>query len=211
MSTAQAALGPLSFSEGAWTREPVSAVIGSDGALTVEAAEGSDWWRDTAYGFRHENGHALLRPWDAGTAIEVTFELSGFTGEFDQAGLAVIVDDETWIKAGVEFSDGHPQLGAVVTVGASDWSTGRVDEWVGSAVTVRASRIADAVVIRARSSVDGQWRLVRVARFPHENARIGPMVCAPTRAGLTVRFTSWVVTAPDGTLHADAEDAELSS
>ena len=103
MSTAQAALGPLSFSEGVWTREPVSAVIGSDGALTVEAAEGSDWWRDTAYGFRHENGHALLRP------------------------------------------------------------------------------------------------------------RIGPMVCAPTRAGLMVRFTSWVVAAPDGTLHAHAEDAELSS
>ncbi len=204
MSTAQAALGPLAFSEGVWTREPVSAVIGSDSALIVEAAEGSDWWRDTAYGFRHENGHALLRPWDADTAIEVTFELTGFTGEFDQAGLAIIVDDENWIKAGVEFSDGHPQLGAVVTAGSSDWSTGRVDEWVGSAVTVRASRIADAVVIRACSSVDDEWRLVRVARFPQEHARIGPMVCAPTRAGLTVRFIGWQVTHGDTSLHADS-------
>lgn len=204
MTPAHPAVGPLAFDEGVWTRDPISAVIGSDGALTVEAVEGSDWWRDTAYGFRHENGHALLRPWDAGTAIEVTFELTGFTGEFDQAGLAVFVDDEHWIKAGVEFSDGHPQLGAVVTVGASDWSTGRVDDWVGSAVTVRASRFADAVVIRARSSIDGQWRLVRVARFPHEQARIGPMVCAPTRAGLAVRFTQWASTEPDGALHAEA-------
>lgn len=204
MTAALTPRGPLAFTEGVWTREPVSAVISSDGALTVEAVEGSDWWRDTAYGFRHENGHALLRPWDAGTAIEVDFALTGFTGEFDQAGLAVIVDDENWIKAGVEFSDGHPQLGAVVTVGASDWSTGRVDEWVGSRVTVRASRFGDAVVIRARASADPSWRLVRVARFPHENARIGPMVCAPTRSGLTVRFLDWRVTDPDGALHAEA-------
>jgi len=37
-----------------------------------------------------------------------------------------------------------------VTVGASDWSTGRLDEASGRAVRVRASRIADAVVIGSR-------------------------------------------------------------
>ncbi|MFN4002717.1 hypothetical protein [Microcella sp.] len=47
----------------------------------------------------------------------------------------------------------HPTV-AIVTGGASDWSTGRVDDWVGTAVTVRASRIADAVVIRAGWSAD---------------------------------------------------------
>lgn len=206
MSEQSAALGAISFDEGTWTREPVSAMRGADGSLTVVAVEGSDWWRDTAYGFRHENGHALLRRWDAGTAIEVDFELSGFTGDFDQAGLAVIVDDENWIKAGVEFSDGHWQLGAVVTTGASDWSTGRVDEWVGSIVTVRASRIADAVVIRARSSIDPEWRLVRVSRFAHESALIGPMLCAPTRADLSVRFTGWRATEADTELHAESSE-----
>lgn len=190
------------FSKGTWTREPVSAHLDSMGALIVEAVEGSDWWRDTAYGFRHENGHALLTPWLPGTAVEVTFELDGFTGDFDQAGLAVLVDEAHWIKAGVEYSDGHQQLGAVVTVGASDWSTGIVDEWVGTAVTVRASRIADAVVIRARSSIDNEWRLMRVSRFPHESARIGPMVCAPMRAGLRVRFLDWRVNEADAEIHA---------
>ena len=189
------------FTTGTWTREPVSAEIDNDGALVVEAVEGSDWWRDTAYGFRHENGHALLAPWRDGTAVEVTFVLDGFTGEFDQAGLAIIVDDSRWIKAGVEHSDGHQQLGAVVTVGASDWSTGRVDDWVGTAVTVRASRIADAVVIRARSANDPEWRLVRVARFTADSARIGPMLCAPTRSGLRVRFVDWRVTTADTALH----------
>ncbi len=185
---------------GTWTREPIASSVDADGALVVEAAEGSDWWRDTAYGFRHENGHGLLRPWQPGTAVEVSFVLDGFTGQFDQAGLLVRVDDEHWIKAGVELSDGHPQLGAVVTVGASDWSTGRVNHWTGRVVTVRASRLADAVVIRAWVDADDP-HLVRVARFPHEHASIGPMLCAPTRAGLRVRFTGWSTTAEDAALH----------
>ena len=189
--------------EARWSREPVACERDAGGALTVEAAEGSDWWCDTAYGFRHDNGHALLTEWQLDTAVEVDFDLTGFTGEFDQAGLLIWSDDAHWIKAGVEHSDGHQQLGAVVTVGASDWSTGRVDDWVGTTVTVRASRIADAVVIRARSSSDTSWRLVRVARFSHENALIGPMLCAPMRAGLSVRFVDWRVTAADVELHAE--------
>lgn len=205
------------WSRGSWTREPAAAALDAEGSLVVEAVDGSDWWRDTAYGFRHEDGHGLLAPWAPGTAVEVTFALEGFTGEFDQAGLVIVVDDATWIKAGVEQSDGHPQLGAVVTLGASDWSTGRVDDWTGRAVTVRASRIADAVVIRARSrpldaddsAHDGaapgggdDWRLVRVARFPDEDARIGPMLCGPSRAGFRVRFLDWRDAEPDGELHA---------
>lgn len=42
-----------------WTREPI-AVSHHDGRMTVVAAEASDWWRESAYGFRHDNGHALL-------------------------------------------------------------------------------------------------------------------------------------------------------
>lgn len=48
---------------------------------------------------------------------------------------------------------------------------------------------------------DTDWRLVRMARFPHTDARIGPMVCAPSRPGLRATFTDWRVTAPDAALH----------
>ena len=60
MSTHSGSMDAGRFAHGTWTREPVSTGIDETGALVVEAAEGSDWWRDTAYGFRHENGHALL-------------------------------------------------------------------------------------------------------------------------------------------------------
>jgi regulation of enolase protein 1 (concanavalin A-like superfamily) len=110
-------------------------------------------------------------------------------------------DAETWLKAGVEVSDGVSQLGAVVTLGRSDWSVAPVPEWAGRRVTVRASRDGDAVTVRARVD-DEPFRLVRVAPFPAGAAvRAGPYCCAPTRAGLVVRFRRWVTGAPDAALH----------
>jgi len=106
------------------------------GALVVSAAKGSDLWRDTSYGFRHENGHALLRPFEPDTAIEVSF-VSDFDGTFDQAGALLWVDEATWLKTGIEISDGVAQLGAVATRGLSDWSMAPVPDWHGRAVTVR--------------------------------------------------------------------------
>eukprot|EP00939_MAST-03C_sp_MAST-3C-sp1_P002699 g2699.t1 len=44
--------------------------------------------------------------------------------QFDQAGIMVRVDDDCWVKAGVEYTDGMPRLSCVVTnEGYSDWST----------------------------------------------------------------------------------------
>ena len=97
-------------------------------------------------------------------------------------------------------SVGAAQLGAVVTDVVSDWSTGQVD-WVGRVVTVRASRSGDALTVRAR--VDEEpWRLVRLAPIdPTLSWSAGPMTCGPSRAGLTVRFTSWTTGPADTTLH----------
>ena len=187
----------MPWTAGTWTTPPVAtAEDGTD--LLGTAAEGSDAWRHTAYGFVHDDAHALLAPLDG--AVEVTFD-AGYDQQFDQAGLMVRADAETWIKAGVEFSDGVPQLGAVVTLGRSDWSVSPVPEWAGRRVTVRASRSGDAVTVRARVD-DEPFRLVRVCPFPPDVAAgAGPYCCAPTRDGLVVRFRSWVTGPADATLH----------
>lgn len=187
---------------GSWSRQPVHQHIDNDNHhLLVEAAENSDWWTTTAYGFVHDDGHALLVPWNHDVAAEVSFLLKGFNGNFDQAGLMVWVDSKHWIKLGVEVSDGHPQVGAVVTNDKSDWSISPVPEWVNREVTVRASRLRDAVVMRAR--VDGgDWRTVRVAPFSCDSALIGPMFCAPTRSGFVVEFTKFRFVQSDVDLHS---------
>ncbi|MBO0981402.1 DUF1349 domain-containing protein [Microbacterium sp. SD291] len=188
----------IAWTEGAWTHAPVA--LSADGHLDVTAAEGSDAWRRTAYGFVHDTEHALLAPLAVGEAIEVSFR-APWDGQFDQAGAFVRIDEERWVKAGVEYADGHLGLGAVVTDRNSDWSVGWVDEWHGSEITVRVSRWPDALIVRARAD-EGEWRLVRVAPFDGDaEASAGPFLAAPTRAGLTVRFTRWERSAADAALH----------
>jgi len=186
------------WTQGTWTRDPVS-VVNKNGGIHVSAAEGSDWWRTTAYGFIHDDGHALIKDFPNERSMEVAFILD-YAEQFDQCGIFITHDDSHWIKAAVEFCDGFPQVGAVVTNELSDWSTGRVSEWVGKEVTMRISRSGDAVTVRA--SVGDDQRLVRVAPLdPTKNWKAGPMVCAPSRAGLTVTITKWSEGAPDDALH----------
>lgn len=183
---------------GGWLNPPPD-VRRDDRDLVVEAAEGSDLWRTTSYGFVRNTGHALLADFPDRTAAEVTF-IADLTAQFDQAGLLVRGDDEHWVKAGVELSDGVPQVGAVVTRHVSDWSVAPVPTWRGALVTVRASREGDALTVRARAG-DDPWRLVRVAPLPPGPLQVGLYCCAPTRAGLRVRFTDLQLTEVDRSLH----------
>jgi len=181
-----------------WLNEPADVVADGD-ELMVTAVAGSDAWRHTSYGFVHDSAHALLTPLAIGEAIEVDFR-ADFTGQFDQAGLMIRADAEHWLKAGCEFADGTLNLGAVVTLGKSDWSTGAVDDWNGRRITIRASRAVDSITIRA--AVDaGAFRLVRVAPFVDGAAEAGPYLCAPTRAGFRVHFLDCRRGPADAALH----------
>jgi len=189
----------IDWTAGTWTTAPARVEAVGDG-LRVTAVEGSDAWRITSYGFVHDTEHALLAPFEQGTAMEVSFHLD-LSAQFDQAGIFVEVDDSTWIKAGIERSDGEDCLGAVVTRGMSDWSLAPVPGWHGRLVTIRASRSGDALTVRARVD-DEPWRLVRVAPLdPDAAVTAGPMCCAPSRAGLTVRFAAWRTGPADASLH----------
>jgi regulation of enolase protein 1 (concanavalin A-like superfamily) len=186
------------WTQGTWTRNPVS-FVEEGSSLVIESFEGSDWWRTTSYGFIHDDGHALVKEFPQDSAVEVSFILN-YTEQFDQAGIFITSGPEHWIKAGVEFCDGFPQAGAVVTSVKSDWSVAQVPEWMNKEVTVRASRSGDAVTIRA--GIGSDLRLLRVAPLdPSRTWSAGPMACAPTRAGLTTTFTKWSEGAADSALH----------
>jgi regulation of enolase protein 1 (concanavalin A-like superfamily) len=189
----------VAWSGGTWLNPPLDVRPEGDDLL-VTAAEGSDLWRTTSYGFVHEDGHGLLRPFEVATAVEVSFR-ADYDAQFDQAGILVWAGPTRWVKTGVEFVDGAPQLGAVVTDERSDWSCAPVPSWSGSAVTVRVSRTGDALTIRARREAE-PWQMVRLAPWPPDlGAQAGPYCCAPTRPGLRVRFTDWRVGPADDRLH----------
>jgi len=191
------------WDEGRWTNPP--AAVHQDGAdLIVTAVAGSDAWRITSYGFTHDTEHALLVPFAAPGAMEVTF-VAALPELYDQAGIFIRASDTLWIKAGVERADGLPQVGAVVTNQRSDWSLAPVPDWDGRLVTIRASRAGDAITLRARVD-DEPFRLIRVVPLdPALALEAGPFTCAPTRAGLAVRFTSWATGDADAALHGDSD------
>lgn len=190
----------VDWNEGRWLRPPVRVDRTDDGDLLVEPGAESDLWRHTSYGFVHDDAPALLAALPATGAVEVSFVLD-YPAQFDQAGVLVRVDERNWVKAGVEISDGLPQVGAVVTREFSDWSVAPVPQWRGREVTVRVSRDGDALTVRARA--DGEaWRLVRLAPLaPDAVALAGPFCCSPSRGGLTVRFTRWRQGPADRELH----------
>jgi Protein of unknown function (DUF1349) len=93
---------PLGWDDGHWLNAP-AATAREGRHLIVTSVEGSDFWRTTAYGFIHDDGHALLRPLQIGEATEVSFILD-YDQQFDQAGVLVRASETTWVKAGVEIS-----------------------------------------------------------------------------------------------------------
>lgn len=191
---------PLPWPSMEWLHPPARAERDGED-LVVETKPGGDFWRVTSYGFVHDDGHFLGAPLPSAAAIEVTFDVD-FAAQFDQAGLMLRVDAETWIKAGVELSDGQLLASAVVTRGRSDWSVAPLPARVaGSSFTIRASRTGDAVTIRYRVG-GGQLRLLRLAYLPEEaDVRAGIMTCSPSRGGLVVRFRPVLIGPPDAQLH----------
>lgn len=199
-TSSETALQPLDWSAGRWSHAPVATSRSPAGVLSATAAEGSDAWRHTSYGFVHDTEHALLAPLPPDSAMEVEFG-TPFSQQFDQAGIFVRATQEHWVKAGIEFADGVPQIGAVVTDRRSDWSASPAPEWAEARVTFRISWAGDALTIRARRERTA-WQLVRVLPFDaRDGVSAGPFLCAPTRAGLEVPFYSWRTGAPDGSLH----------
>jgi regulation of enolase protein 1 (concanavalin A-like superfamily) len=186
------------INSGDWLNPPLDSELSSAG-FNVIAKENSDFWQKTSYGFIHSDGHALLNDFPQDSAIEISWMLD-YDQQFDQAGLMVYHDDENWIKAGVEFADGSPQLGAVVTKIMSDWSVASVSDWMNKEVFLRFSRSGDALTIRAKA--DGDWQLVRLAPLdPKISWKVGLFCASPTRAGLKILFKSLKWTDQDKSLH----------
>lgn len=181
------------LSQGNWLNPPPSWSIDA-GCLNAVSGNKTDFWQKTFYGFQRDDGHflAIAAP-DAFTAsVHVTGQ---FDHLYDQAGLMLRADHETWIKTGVEFTDGSLHLSAVVTKGASDWSV----TLPRRPITEFWLRLtAKGGTVRIQYSLDAMtWPLLRLAAFPTDcPLTVGPMFCSPERSALEVSFDQFEIRAP---------------
>lgn len=173
-----------------WINEP-QVWKQENGSLAVITDEKTDFWQKTWYGFERFSGHFYGRE----VAGDFTFQVkvkADFSALYDQAGIMFMADKERWLKAGIEFNDGAPAIGSVLTLGHSDWATGL---FPGDArqFWMRLTRKGDC--LRLQYSVDGKtWPLLRLAYFPAtEKCSVGVMCCTPERGGLAVTFEDIVL------------------
>ena len=181
------------FEQCRWLNEPAEWTSGTD-HVAVVTDRGTDFWRETHYGFTRDSGHFFGRETEG--AFTATLRVRArYESLYDQAGIMVRLDAETWIKAGIELSDGEALVGSVLTLGRSDWATGPVR---GDASDVWIRVTVDQGVLRLQASGDGlHWPLVRLCPFPvTRRYLVGPMCCTPERAGLKVVFSDFTVTPP---------------
>jgi uncharacterized protein len=163
-----------------WFNEPAEwAVDGTE--LTVTTDPDTDFWRTTHYGFVRDTGHILGRTMAGDFTLRATFQ-GDYQHQYDQAGIALRVDTENWIKTGIELVDGHQQLSVVVTRNVSDWSV--VPAPQAQTTTVAAERKGDTVTVTSGGT------MLRLAYLPPGVPLLAGVMCAsPDGPGYRVRFS----------------------
>ncbi len=160
-------------------------------ALVVQPAAPTDFWQETHYGFRADNGHFLFTE-VAGDFTVTTKVRFHPVHQYDQAGLMVRLEPHCWIKASVEYEPHGPsRLGAVVTNhGFSDWS---VQDFPRAAreICLRIRKEALDFTIEFASSDQADWKLMRIAHLHIEHATplfCGLYACSPKGDGFRAEF-----------------------
>jgi hypothetical protein len=173
--------------DGTWLNEPPE-WIDSFGRLAFTTAPDTDFWNRTHYGYRRHNGHffgiGVAKDFSAEAVFSAEYEAL-----YDQAGLMLRVDENTWLKTGIEYTDDAPHFSVVVTRGdQSDWSVMPMPSGAMAETSVRLTRHGDAVRVQYRLA-DTDWALARLAYLPMPTeVLVGPMACSPKGSGMKVEF-----------------------
>ncbi len=181
------------ISQGQWLNPPGKWTL-EDGKLSLETDYQTDFWRETHYGFIRHSGHFWQIP--APPRFTATLNFDGqYETLYDQAGLMLYIDEQNWLKCGIEHSDGMTNFSIVVTRGKSDWSV-IGHPLISGPQQVRLTAMDNAVLAHFQTP-NGAWQLMRVANFPSSTeAWLGPMACSPERAGFSAKFLDLQISEP---------------
>ena len=173
-----------------WYNEPSSWKI-VDGNLRMQVTPKSDYWRKTHYGFTVDDGPFYYTT--RGGEFEVSVKITGnYQTRFDQMGLMLRIDEEHWIKTGIEFVDGVFNFSTVITAVHSSWSVVELNGTPKS-IWLKAVRRIDAVEIFF--SLDGiHYRMGNVAYLAENTpVMVGMMAASPDGDGFDALFEEFSI------------------
>lgn len=187
-----------------WMNPPSRWFLGQPN-LAIEPDGETDFWQQTHYGFRADNGHFLYAEIldDVIATTQIRYRPAH---QYDQAGLMVRYSSECWLKASTEYErDAPSKLGAVATnAGFSDWSlqdfpyTASQSDGILS-YCLRLHRRANDILVEHAPDQDGPWKLMRVAHLlygPKDPCQIGIYACSPKESGCRVDVAFLRIEAP---------------
>ena len=165
-----------------WLNEP-PAWSEDGGVLRMTTSAKTDFWRTTHYGFVRDSGHFRYRRVTGNFTARVRIE-GAYRDQYDQAGLMVRLDAETWMKCGIEYFDGRQWASTVITRGLSDWSIVELEPAPAS-LWIEVRRTAEAVhVAYGERAAD---RLLRLGALTgDEELDVGVMAASPEGDGFDV-------------------------
>lgn len=173
-----------------WFNEPEKWSIENKG-LNMFVTPQSDYWRISHYGFTVDDAPFYYTTY--GGEFEVKAKLVGnYKARFDQMGIMIRLDQENYIKAGIEFVDGKANVSAVVTHHKSDWSVTPLDK-LPPFIWIKAVRRLDAIEF-FYSYDDKTYIMMRNAPFDdHKPVQVGLVAASPDGNGFEARFESFSV------------------
>jgi len=171
-----------------WFNEPTKYHLGT--GLELVTDKETDFWQNTHYGFKRDNGHCLFTRVIKDFTLLTHIEFEPKT-QYDQCGLMIRVDEENWIKTSTEYeNDALSRLGSVVTnLGYSDWATQDIASDPHE-IWYQISRRGDDFLIEY--SLDGSmWNQMRIAHLhlAKEEVEVGLYACSPIGEHFRCRFS----------------------
>lgn len=171
-----------------WTNPPASCNLENGVGLRVCPKPKMDFWRKT---FRtppadSASGHALVYSIPEGVTrcvAQTNFTLKDKV-QYDQAGLMVFVDDQHWLKTGIEVEGGVANMSCVVTNLESDWSykTWPTTQDVRIEVEIKWYAGFIECLVKHGDQESSGWSFLREApiSLPSDGeVKVGVMCCAP--------------------------------
>ncbi len=165
----------------------------------------TDLWQRSFYGFRNDNAPGLLLEYAENFTFTVRVRFS-YRRQFDQCGLLIYHDSDSWFKASVEYENADfSRLGSVVTNhGHSDWATTDIE--TPSEIRYRLSRRGPDFLVESAFTDDTSFTQMRVFHLhclgestaemgrsdpplpPDRPVRFGVYACSPLDSSFECTF-----------------------
>lgn len=166
-----------------WYNEPLDVSFEERG-MHVITRDKTDFWQAAHHKFFRDNGHFFFTRRSDNFTFVAQWHFNS-TGQFDQCGVMVRIDEKNWIKAAIMYDNpDQPMLGSAATnCGYSDWAAMPIPAGVSSVAYKIRRQNGDYFIYYSFDGINfKQIRMLHLLNDQPE-VKVGAYICSPQREG----------------------------